>query len=147
MIDFGEGTTFKRDTIIITREGKIIITRSGDSANLTEITTFENYVVNGNKIAGTKTRTSTYDENTGLGISTTSVSDGAITFSEGTSALWTSDKKRISDITYDENGHKAAGEISTEVSTKINAADGSVIFSHITTEPLIENLAYWDVHP
>jgi hypothetical protein len=141
VIDFGEGTTFKRDTVTITRSGKIIITRSGDSANLTEITSFENYAVNGNKIAGTKTRASSYDENTGLGISTTSVSDGTITFSDGTLASWTSDKKRVSDITYDENGHKAAGEITTEVSTKINAADGSVIFSHTTTEPLIENLA------
>jgi hypothetical protein len=141
VIDFGDGTTFKRDTITITRAGKIIITRSGDNANLTEITIFENYVVNGNKIAGTKKRTSTYDENTGLGISTTSVSDGTITFSDGTEAVWTSSKKRVSEITYDENGHKAVGEITTDVSTKVTAADGTVIFSHVTTEPLLENLA------
>jgi hypothetical protein len=140
-IDFGSGVTFHRDTVTITRSGKIIIERSGDPSNTIEVTTFENYFVNGAQIEGTKTRVSTFDEATGNGTSTTAVSNGKITFADGTVAMWTSDKTRATDITLDANGHPASGTIVTEVNTAVVASDGTVIYSHKTSSPLTENVA------
>jgi hypothetical protein len=68
-VDFGAGVTFKRDTVEITRSGKITINRTVDGTTKTEVTTFENYSVNGIKVEGTKTRISTYDSTTGSGSS------------------------------------------------------------------------------
>lgn len=141
-IDFGAGVTFKRDTISITRSGKIVITRSGDVNNKTEVTTFESYFVNGIRIEGAKTRISTFDSATGSGTSTTSVADGKITFADGTVAEWTSDKSRVSDITRDDQtGRPVSGTIVSEVNTEVVVSDGTVIYSHKTTAPLTENLA------
>ena len=139
-IDFGSGVTFKRDTVEITRAGKIIITRSTSGGTVTETTTFDNYSVNGAKIAGTKTRVSTLDTTTGKGTSTTTVTGGSITFADGTVATWTSDRSRVSDITVDDHGRPESGTITTEVNTQVTA-NGTVIYSHKTTTPLIENLA------
>lgn len=142
VIDFGSGVTFKRDTITITRSGKIIITRSGDSPNRTEVTTFENYVVNGIQIEGTKTRVSTYDAATGSGTSTTTVSDGKLTYSDGSTATWKTERLRTSAITIDETtGRAVSGEISTDVNTSVTASDGTVIYAHKTAVPLVENIA------
>jgi hypothetical protein len=140
-IDFGSGVTFQHDTITITRSGKIVIIRSGDRSNHTEVTTFENYLVNGIQVSGTKTRVSTFDTATGSGTSTTSVSDGKIIFADGTSTTWTSDKTRTSNITFDDNGHPASGTIVTEVNTSVISSDGSVIYSHQTASPLTENVS------
>lgn len=131
-IDFSTGVTYKRDTVEITRAGKIVIDRVVDGATITETTTFENYTVNGIKIEGTKTRISSYDEETGSGSSATSVADGKITFTDGTVATWTSERSRVTD--------GSAQTITTEVSTSVSA-NGSVIYSHNTTSPLVENLA------
>jgi hypothetical protein len=132
VIDFGSGMTYHRDSIEITRAGKIIIERSVNATTVTETTTFENYTVNGIKIEGTKTRTSGFDESTGNGTSTTSVSNGKITFSDGTVATWTSDRSRVSDLT--------AGTVTTQVDASV-VADGTTIYSHKTTTPLVENLS------
>jgi len=134
VIDFGSGVTFKRDTVEITRTGRIVIERTISGSTITETTTFDNYTVNGLKIEGTKTRVSTFNEETGSGSSSTSVSDGKITFTDGTVATWTSDRSRVSDITDD------GGTITTEVNTSV-AANGTVIYSHKTSSPLTENLA------
>jgi hypothetical protein len=142
VIDFGTGVTYNRDTLSITRSGKIVITRAGDKTNMTEVTSFDNYFVNGNKIEGTKTRISTFDETSGNGTSITTVTDGKITFSDGSVALWTSDKSRSSSIVLDASTNQLInGTISTEVNTKISKADGTVIYAHVTTKPLIENIA------
>jgi hypothetical protein len=141
VIDFGTGVTFHRDTISITRAGKIIITRNGNSSTLTETTTFENYSVNGNKIEGTKTRLSIYEKSTGKGTSTTTVTGGKITFTDGTAATWTSNKKRDTNITLNSDGIATAGEITTEVATDVTTANGTVIYAHQTTKPLIEDLS------
>lgn len=141
IIDFGSGTTYQRDTVSITRTGKIIIERSGDATNRTEVTTFENYSVNGIGISGTKTRVSTFDEATGSGSSTTTVTDGKFVFADGTEAAWLSEKTRTSNITIDEStGRPSSGEIVTEVNTAI-IAGGDVIYHHQTTQPLVENVA------
>jgi hypothetical protein len=142
VIDFGAGVTFKRDSVSITRSGKIIISRTGDASSKTEITTFEDYFVNGAKIEGTKTRISTYDATTGSGTSTTAVADGRITFADGTVTTWTSDRQRTSNITFDETtGRPVSGTIETEVNTAVTAVDGTVTYSHKTTAPLVENIA------
>jgi hypothetical protein len=141
-IDFGAGVIFKHDTVSITRAGKIVITRSGDKNNLTEVIAFENYSVNGITIEGTKMRVTTVDATTGVSTSVTSVSNGVITFSDGTVANWTSDKTRVASITFDANTKKpVSGAITTEVNTSVKTADGVVIYSHRTTLPLTENVA------
>jgi hypothetical protein len=141
-IDFGSGVTYHRDTVEIIRAGKIIINRSLDENSKTEVTTFEGYTVNDIQIAGTKTRISTYDTTTGIGSSITSVSDGLLIFPDGTTAEWKSEKARTSEVQIDEStGKVISGIISTEVSTVVTASDGTIIYSHKTTSPLIENIA------
>ena len=141
-IDFGTGVTYKRDTVEITRAGKIIITRTKDGSTVTEVTTFDGYSVNGIKIAGTKTRVSTFDSSTGTGSSTTSVANGVITLADGTVTTWKSDKSRVSKITFSEStGFPASGTITTDVDASVVATDGTVIYSHKTTSPLVENIA------
>ncbi|MEI9920419.1 MAG: hypothetical protein WDO14_16730 [Bacteroidota bacterium] len=88
--------------------------------------------MNGIKIEGTKTRTSSYDESTGNGTSTTSVSNGKITLTDGTVATWTSERSRVSDLD--------AGTITTDVSASVTA-NGTVIYSHNTTTPLLEKFS------
>lgn len=139
VIDFGSGVTIKHDTVEITRAGKIIITRTTTDNTTTETTSFDNYSVNGAKIAGTKTRTSTFDKTTGSGTSTTTVTGGLITFSDGTVATWTSDRSRVSDIVLDDHGRPESGTITTEVNTQV-VSNGTVIYSHKSTSPLIENV-------
>jgi hypothetical protein len=142
VIDFGNGMTWKRDTISITRAGKITITRSGNTSNLTEVTTFENYSVNRIKIEGTKTRVSTYDATSHSASSTTSVSNGKITLADGTVTTWTSDKTRTNQITISEStGRPISGTIVTEVKSRVVSSNGDVIYAHETTTPLTENLA------
>jgi hypothetical protein len=128
VIDFGSGLTYERDTVEITRAGKIVIERRISGTTITETTIFENYTVNGIKIEGTKTRTSNFEELTGNGTSTTSVSNGKITLTNGTVATWTSDRSRVSDLD--------AGTVTTEVSASA-VANGTTIYSHNTTTPLV----------
>jgi hypothetical protein len=141
VIDFGSGVTFKHDTVTITRSGKIVINRSGSSTSKTEVTTFDNYKVNGIKIEGTKTRVSTFDSSTGSGTSTTSVSGGKIIFTDGTVATWVGNRSRVSSITLNSSGKPISGTITTEVNTAVTASDGQIIYAHHTASPLIENLA------
>lgn len=147
VVDFGSGVTVKHDSVTITRSGKIIITRSKSGTTRTETITFENYFVNGNAIEGTKTRVSTYDVTTGQGNSTTSVTGGKITFSDGTVASWTSDKQRVTNITLDATTSRpVSGTIVTTASTKVTATDGTVIYSHTTTNPITEDVSCGESH-
>jgi hypothetical protein len=139
-IDFATGATFARDTITIFRAGKIMITRETTGSATTEVTTFENYSVNGIAIAGTKTRISTFDPETGSGSSVTTVEGGTLTFADGTSASWTSDKSRTSGITLGDDEKPESGTITTEVNTNVVSPDGTVIYSHKTNAPLIESI-------
>jgi hypothetical protein len=132
VIDFGNGVMFKRDTVEIVRSGKIVIERTVSGTSVREITTFDNYKVNGIKIEGTKTRTSSFDEETRSGASTTSVANGKITFTDGTVATWTSDRSRVSDL--------SAGTITTTVDASV-VASGTVIYSHKSATPLVEKLS------
>lgn len=141
VIDFGTGVTINHHGTSITRAGKITITRNGNANLRTETIVFDNYSVNGNTIAGTKTRTSTYDSATGTGSSVTSVTDGKITFSDGTATVWTSNKTRKSNIILDTKGKPSSGTITTDGSTLIKAADGTVVYSHTVTKTLTENIA------
>jgi hypothetical protein len=141
VIDFGSGVTFKHDTVTITRSGKIVVNRSGSGSSKTEVTTFDNYKVNGIKIEGTKTRVSTFDSSTGSGTSTTSVSNGKITFTDGTIASWVSNKTRTTAIVLGSSGRPESGNITTEVSASVTTTGGEVIYSHRTTKPLSENIA------
>ncbi|HEX8061449.1 MAG TPA: hypothetical protein VF473_10965 [Cyclobacteriaceae bacterium] len=131
VIDFGSGVRYKRDTVEIVRSGKIVIARTKSGSTITETTTFDNYKVNGIKIAGTKTRTSTFEKTTGSGTSKTSVSNGQITFTDGTAATWTSERSRVTNMT--------AGTITNQVNTSV-VANGTTIYSHKTTTPLLEKL-------
>lgn len=137
VIDFGTGVSVQHDSITITRVGKIIITRSAGGNTHTETVSFENYSVNNNAIEGTKTRTSTFDSATGIGKSTTTVTDGKITFSDGTVATWTSSRERDSQITVDPTTNRPSS--GTVVSTaSVTVGD---IYSHITTKAVTEDLS------
>ncbi len=140
VVDFGTGTIYKRDTVEIVRAGKIVIQRSKSGTTFTETTTFDGYKVNDIGIAGIKTRISTYDETTHSGSSTTSVSNGTLTFADGSTATWTSAKSRISDITVDANGRPTTGTIITEVNVQVTQGT-TVIYSHRSSTPLVENVA------
>ncbi len=143
VIDFGSGVTEKHDSVTITRVGKIIITRNGDSTGKTETVTFESYTVNGNLIEGTKTRVSTFVKanGTATGISTTTVSGGKITFNDGTVTTWTGNKERKSSIVLDSNDRPLSGAIATEGSAVVTGSDGSVIYSHRISKTLTEDIA------
>jgi hypothetical protein len=141
-IDFGTGVTYTRDTVTITRAGKIVINRSVSGNVRTEVTAFEEYMVNGIKIEGTKTRITTFDEATGSGTSATTLDNGKFTFADGSTATWESDRERTSNITRDAGtGKPVGGTIVTEVNTEVAAADGTIIYSHKTTSPLTESIA------
>lgn len=141
VIDYGSGVTQTHGTTSITRSGKMTITRSGSGTSHTETITFDNYKVNGSLIQGTKTRISSMDETTGNGTSSTSVDGGKITFSDGTTASWTSTRKRTSSITLDAYNRPSSGTISTDGSTIVTGSDGSTIYSHNITKTLVENVA------
>lgn len=142
VVDFGTGVSVQHDSITITRVGKIIVTRSKSGTQITESITFDGYSVNGNAIEGTKTRVSNFDSSTGLGTSSTSVTDGKITFSDGTVASWASSKQRTTNIVIDSTTHRpSSGTIVTTATTTVTASDGTVIYSHTTSNPLVENVA------
>ncbi|MBS1508421.1 MAG: hypothetical protein JSS79_17415 [Bacteroidetes bacterium] len=147
VVDFGVGVSEAHDSITITRVGKIIITRSSSGTTLTETVSFDGYSVNGNSIQGTKTRVSTLDKTTGVGSSSSAVTNGKITFSDGTVANWTSSKQRNSTIVFDSVAHRpSSGTIVTTASTSVVATDGTVIYSHNTTKPITENVACGPQH-
>ncbi|MGC4020553.1 MAG: hypothetical protein QM734_00720 [Cyclobacteriaceae bacterium] len=103
--------------------------------------------MNGNSIEGTKTRLNTFDPSTGKGSSTTTVSNGKITFSDGTVAAWASSRQRTTDITIDSTTHRpSSGTITTSASTSVRSTDGTVIYSHNTTNPVVENIACGQSH-
>ena len=107
----------------------------------TEKITFENYSVNSNSIEGTKTRISSFDSSTGKGQSITTVTDGKITFSDGTAATWTSSSERDSQIILDSaTMHPSSGTIVTIASTSVSSSSG-VIYSHVTTKAVTEDLS------
>lgn len=147
VIDFGSGVIVRHDSIAITRVGKIIITRTKNGQVLTETVAFENYSVNNNKIEGTKTRVNNFDPTTGKGSSYTTVTNGKITFSDGTVATWASTKQRTTDIVIDAiTKRPSSGSIVTTAVTTVTATDGTLIYSHNTINPIIENLACGQSH-
>jgi hypothetical protein len=142
VVDFGTGVTETHDSTTITRVGKIVITRNKTGQTLTETISFEGYSVNGNSIEGTKTRVSTFDATTGKGSTSGTVANGKITFSDGTVSTWVSSKQRNTSIVYDSTvHHPTSGTIVTTASTTVTASDGTVIYSHNTTNPVTENIA------
>lgn len=148
-IDFGSGVTEKHDTVSITRSGKVVITRSGTKKNHTETVTFENFKVNGALIQGTKTRITT-ESKTGTsvsGLSTTTVNDGKITFADGTSAVWTSNRERKTNISLDStSGRPETGEITTTGGSLVKLSDGTVVYAHLITKEIIESIACHQNH-
>lgn len=142
-IDFSDGITFTRDTVSITRKGKIVIDRTITDSTKTEVVTFENYFVNDNKIEGVKTRVSRMDTLTGYGESTTIVTDGKIIFSDGSVGIWTSEKSRITQINMSmvlgDDMHRS-GTITTTVNSAVTLDGGEIIYSHKTNEQLVRNM-------
>ncbi len=75
------------------------------------------------------------------------MANGKITFSDGTVTSWVSDKSRVTTIIFDASTNRpASGTIVTTANTKVTATDGTVIYSHITTKPLTENITCGDTH-
>ena len=110
---------------------------------ISEVVTFENYSVNDNKIEGTKTRVSKLNLLTGYGESNTVVTDGKITFSDGSVATWTSEKQRVTQIDIalaDGDEFHRSGTITTTVNSAVTLEGGAVIYAHKTNEPLVRNM-------
>jgi hypothetical protein len=147
VIDFGSGVLVRHDSITITRVGKIIITRTKSGQVVTETITFENYSVNNNQIEGTKTRINNFDPTTGKGSSSTTVTNGKITFSDGTVAVWASTKQRTTDIVVNTTTKRpSSGSIVTTGVTTVTGSDGTLIYSHNTTNPITENITCGPSH-
>ncbi|NOS92408.1 MAG: hypothetical protein HOP30_10835 [Cyclobacteriaceae bacterium] len=141
VVDFGTGVTNKKGDNTITRSGSITIIRSGDSSLRTETITFNSYKVNGIQIEGTKTKTHSYDSSTGVRISNSSVSNGKITFTDGTITDWVSTKKRTSTVTLDSNNKPVSGTIVTEGNTSVTLTSGTVLFSNTITKPITDDIS------
>ena len=136
-VDFGNGVTISKNDQEITRKGVIIIERKKDGNTLTEKIEFQNYSVNGIQISGTKTTVSDFDKSTGKGSVVSSVANGKFVFVDGETGVWTSERKRNSEVVRGTDNRKPiSGSIVTEVKTKIVTAANKVIYSHETTEPL-----------
>ena len=136
-VDFGTGVTITKHEQEITRKGVITIEREKDGAVLTEKIEFQNYSVNGIQISGTKTTVSDFDKATGKGSVVSSVANGKFVFVDGETGVWTSERKRNSEVVRGTDNRKPiSGSIVTGVKTKIVTAANQVIYSHETTEPL-----------
>lgn len=141
VVDYGTGVTFQRDSVSITRSGKITISRTSTETSKSEIVTFVNYVVNGNKIEGVKSRTATFDKTTGKGSVNSAVANGKITFSDGSIGTWTSTKSRNIEIVFGGLANRpVGGTITTQVASKVTLESGSTIYSHESVDPLIEKI-------
>jgi hypothetical protein len=143
VIDFGTGVTKTRDTVSITRSGKIIITRSKNTSSMTETVTFENYKVNGSLIEGIKTRVSSFVKTNSSTTSktTTSVAGGKITFADGSVATWKSDSERNSDVTFaSSNASMNLDGETISTGRTVVTKNGSVLYSHIITKALKSDL-------
>jgi hypothetical protein len=142
IVDFGSGVSVAHDSTTITRVGQIVITRSVSGHVITETITFQNYSVNNNSIQGTKTRINTYDPKSGIGSSSTVVSNGKITFNDGTVSAWVSSHQRNSNIVMDTvHHHPLSGTVVTTTATTVTGSDGIVIYSHDTTNPVTVNIS------
>lgn len=141
-VDFGTGVTITRGEEEITRSGKIIIERSKVDNTLTEVITFEDYVVNEIQIFGVKTTVSTFDKTTGVGSLTSSVAGGKFIFADGTEASWTSEKSRDSEVVPSEDRRRPKeGTIIHQAKTSLITSSGDVIYSHETTTPVVIDLS------
>jgi len=142
VVDYGTGVTVQHDSISITRAGQIEITRTKDGNTVTETITFVGYSVNGNSVEGTKTRIHSFDKTTGIGHMTSNVSNGKITFNDGTVSAWLSAKERNSQVSIDSTSHRpSSGTVQTTAATTVTASDGTLIYSHKTTKTVVEDLS------
>ena len=135
-IDFG--STPKTCSDGRTRQGKVIITFTGKFGDpgKTQVITLQDYYVNGNKVEGTKTLSSTID---GAKLVTTiNVHGGKITYTDGNFLTWNSSRVR----TYDTKGTYL--DLSDDVMTVTGTASGTsrngIAYTVNITNPLTYTL-------
>ncbi len=141
IIDFGEGISIERGQVSLSMSGNLTINRSFSDNQLTETISFENLVINGASVTGTKTSVRTFDKETGEGEVSSTVSGGKFTFSDGTTVDWVSSKSRNISIEINEDGRPTSGSSTSEGETSIISSDGTVLYSYKTTNPIQTDLS------
>ncbi|MEQ9168561.1 MAG: hypothetical protein RLO12_20045 [Fulvivirga sp.] len=141
VIDFGEGFTVDRGDNNIQISGMITIDRSFTDNQLTETVTLQNFILNDALIEGTKSSIRSFDKETGDGQMSSTVSNGKFTFSDGTTADWVSSKSRsISIVINEDRGIPKSGTSTSSSETIITQRDGTILYSHKTTSPLVSDM-------
>ncbi len=142
IIDFGEGLNLDRGTVSLSFSGKITIDRSYDDDELSEVLTFEGFSINDASIEGTNAVVRSFNEDTSEGSLSSIITDGKITFADGTSADWVSTKNRSMSIVIEEGEDKPTSATSTsDGETTVTTSDGEVFYSHTTTSPIVSDMS------
>lgn len=140
IIDFGDGVMVGYGGHQASISGKITTDRSFADDQLTEIITIENVSTGNGVISGTKTVTRSFDEVSGEGQMTVIV-NGTITLSDGSIKTWSGESSRSITVVLGEEGKRPTSAQSTaEAETEITHADGSVMYSHKTTSPIVSDM-------
>lgn len=142
IVDFGSELSVEKGDVALTLSGKMAINRSFSDNELTEALTFEGFKINGASIEGTKTSVRAFDEENGQGRFTSSISNGAFIFNDGSTAIWASSKSREIDVTLNENGGRPLSASSvSESETILTKPDGSTLYSHKTESPILTDMS------
>jgi hypothetical protein len=135
LIDFG--STPKTCSDGRTRQGKVLITFTGKYGDpgKTQTITLQDYYVNGNKVEGTKTLSSSIVD-TKL-VTDISVIGGKVTYTDGTSFTWNSTRQRI----YDYKGTPAnlTDDVITVTGTANGTSRNNVVYAMTITSALTYN--------
>ncbi len=130
IIDFGEGCESADG---VTRSGKILISFTDfrhTSAQIT--TTFENFFINGNQLEGTRVLTNISNESESQRAFEVVITDGKITFEDGTFRTYSGTRTKVWDI------EETAREVQLTVTGSISGVNREgVEFSKTITEPVV----------
>lgn len=142
VIDFGDGFLLERGDVKLNITGAITIDRSYSDNQLSEIISLQNFKLNDATIEGTKSSIKSFNAENGEGQMSLAVSGGKFTFSDGTTADWVSSKSRnISIEIPDGGGRPSSGSATSESETVVTSADGTLVYSHKTTSPVVMDVS------
>lgn len=143
-INFGTGVSLTRGIDTVTRSGKIVITRTGTYPNTTQQVSFQSYIVNGIGLTGSKTitRTKTNVNDTSNTVNYSVSGNATLVFSDASTATIQLNKsiESISSIS-STTGKLVGGKITTTASNTVTLSNNNVLYSYVTTTPVVEDLS------